>query len=183
MVASNIPGTCNNIIGLSTDQNVALYDLSDGADAEYIWYMKPEDVQIIVQYPDTFKYVIEEDHNVTEQYGKQICTIILKNILIHDIAGSNAFAQYQLLRAALMYWASTGTPTTGVGNASGGHLLWLEGKDVNGNFYSELTSFALTKTFAHMRTKIIDPLTITPQPNGDYLIRELRVSSWLDPTG
>lgn len=117
------------------------------------------------------------DKNYAVQFGKHVAIFTLKNCLIKvGVASSlpdaspTAFTEWEKLKKALLYWA-----TGNSGATYGGFLLYFVAKDVGGNEWSKLGSWAAPTTLGTMRTKIIDPIRVKPQPNGDYLIEELRI--------
>ena len=161
-----------NTIGDPSDYTVFVGDDAAGS-AEYGWYMKPEDIQLSYGTPETLKQLIEMDKNYCVQMGKQIAVFTLRNVIINVQGAVTAFTELEKLKKAIMYWATGNTGAT-----YGGYLLYFVAKDVNGNEWSKLGSWATPETLASMRTKIINPLIILPQPNGDYLIRELKIMNF-----
>lgn len=239
-------------IGNANNYEAVIYDNATIGSSTYIWYMKPEDLQLAYSNPETQKYVIEQDNNLVLQLGKQVASFTLKNIPIQaGVSGSiaygyttdtiasgqgtaaltmttastialnalaglqctingvnytiasntatagavvvitltgnsaadvnaksltilTAFAEFQKLKQAMMYWSSGNSGA----NAYGGYLLYFAAKDTNGNEWSKIPSYNAPTVLTTMRTQIIDPLLIFPKPNGDFLVKEMKVSNF-----
>jgi hypothetical protein len=183
-----------NTIGNPSDWTAKLFDASGAAGvATFAWYMKPEDIQMIYSTPATTNLVITQDQNWIKQYGKHVVNFVLKNIHItNGVAGSLpnanpvAVTEFEKLKTALLYWACGGNPSTGAGgDTPGGHLLTFQAKDVlwtgsspHDKYWSQLSTYGNTLSLANdFKTKLIDPIPIFPQPNGDFLIKELRINN------
>ena len=154
----------SNVIGDPTDYVVYIGDNATPGSSVYGWYLKPEHVQMNISTPASVKEQMELGINVVEQLGKLIYQLICKDIHI------TSFAHFVILKKALMYWA------TGNGGATyGGFELTVIAKDVNGEEWSKIPSWDAPTTLEPLTTKIINQIPIIPLPNGEYLIKELRL--------
>ena len=151
-------------IGDSSDHSVSISDelITDG-DAVYEWYLKPEEIQMTYSTPELIKDFGSFGMNLCSQYGSQIAFFTMKNIIISPLGADDAFDQFEKLKKALWNWTCNNK------------FLYFAAKDVNGHEWSKMLSFENQTTFATMQSKLITPMLIVTLPNGDYLIKQLKV--------
>lgn len=153
-----------------------LGDGAQGAADTYGWFFLPEDLIIAIATPAQVASIVPRDKNLCVQVGSFVASVTMRNILVSAVGASAALTQLNLLKVALYEWA---TGYVGAGDTKG-ELLTFQAYDNGGNEWTTLPTWAAPTTCSTWYTKVIDPIQVVPQPNGDFLIPRLTLNCYRD---